>query len=86
VRESARGDRIDFSFDIVFDPADPCRSVINQQIRSAGIAVERLADAPCVDHRKLSHVPHEQLVNMAIDGDRLPGQLPEKAPKKPRLP
>lgn len=35
------------------------------------IAVKRLADAPSVDHRTLGHVPHERLVNMAIDRDRL---------------
>ncbi len=72
VWEPARGDCIDFSFDIVFDPADRWRAVINQQKRSAGIAIKRLADTPCVDHRKLGYVPHERLVNVSVDGDRLP--------------
>jgi hypothetical protein len=46
VRQSARGDCTDFSFDIVFDPADLRRAIVNKQIRSAGIAVKGLAAAP----------------------------------------
>lgn len=71
VREPARGDRLDLSFNIVFDPADRWRDVINQHIRSAGIAVKGLANTACVDHRQTGHVPHERLVNVAVDGDRL---------------
>lgn len=71
VWESTRGDRFDFSFDIVFDPADCWRAVIKEQVRGAGIAVKGLADTPCVDRCQPSQVPHKRLVNVAVDGDRL---------------
>ena len=38
---------------------------------SVGIAVQGLADTPCVDHCRPGQVPHKRLVNVAVDGDRL---------------
>lgn len=71
VGKPVRGHRIDLSFSIVVDPANIWLPVFNQQIRSAGIAVKRLADAPRVDHGQPGQIPHERLVNVAVHHNRL---------------
>lgn len=72
VGEFSPSHRLDLALDMIFDTAHGWLAIVNKEIRGARVAVERLADAPGIDHSQRAQFSHERLVNVSKDGQRLP--------------